>query len=721
MSSVPRLLSRIRLLTALIKQDTFIWDMPTGILRDIWVALASLGDYQDPKLAKLWVRLHDNQAALQAAGLTGPTAPQQPAQASPDPNVAPPQTTTHNYAELFGVCSVVWSNHHIEKPNFSILSPLRSLTVLNIDEAQYLVELSELLYRSLHTLRELRLGMASTLHMSGYSREAKEACSLRFGGVFALLMSKNCQRMAALKASKNEPLGRHESHFSGGIAVATASTSSVSDPTINFNTSGNYLNSTSSVSDPEAQKQPHPTPDLQASVLDDNAIDPALFSDYANPVQEKQLATEPEQDTVPFDPASPVSLHSITQGDILIARKRPEEEWLKCGPEEIHNLPTKLKLDVLEIEKFNPQSWILLRGIDFTILTSLTLLKCGDTTKLWEELKRQFPPRKSLVLSTPVRSPESPRGPPRLRRKPSSESLSGPITYQLSLKRVHTDSVPKELISFLKNTLAPNSLEWMFLQDDASKSPSAVTLDSIYRGPLKRHRGSLTKVMVDSAYGPVSSRARSVAARKWMFSREVLAFVTSGKMSRIRELAMSIEYRDWHFFLQKLPQIPHLRSIYLPYIADHPSGNSFSCREAAMGAVDVVAIRPDVQLCYLGIRNKCFEILEKKQKPKSSTHGPATEDADTDDDSDEHDSNDEDNDSDGSVDPSTTPAPAPTPTSAVHNDGGDSDADYTPDTDEDDDARNSSNGGGRKIKYKLREILFYDDKISIFKARHGRL
>ena len=692
--------------------------MPTGVLRDIWVALASLGDHQAPKLAKLWVRMHDNHAALQAAGLAAPTAAQQPSQGSSGPNVASPQATLQNDAEVFGVSSVVWSNHHIEKPSFSILSPLRSLTVLNIDEAQYLVELSELLYRSIHTLRELRLGMASTLHMSGYARETREANYLLVGGVFALLMSITCQRTAALEASKKEPLDRHEPQFSGNVAAVRASTSSMSNPTINLSISGDDLNSTSDVSNQEDQEQTHPRPDLRATILDENAIDPALFSDYGNSGEEKQLATEPGQDTVPFEPASPVdlSLDSMRQDENLMVEKKLKEERIKCGPEEIHNLTTKLKLDVLEIERFSLQSWVLLKGIDFTMLTSLTLLKCGDTTKLWDELKRQFPPRKSIVISTPARSPESPRGPPRLRRKPSSESLSGPITYPLNLKKIHTDSVPKELISFLKNTLAPNSLEWMFLQDDASRSFSGVTLDSIYRGPLKRHRDSLTKVMVDSAYGPALSRARSIAARKWMFSREVLAFVTSGKMSRIRELAMSIEYRDWHFFLQKLPQIPHLRSIYLPYIADHPSGNSFSCKEAAMGAVDVVAIRPDVQLCYLGIRNKCFEILEKKQKPKSSTHGAATDDADSDDNSDEHDSNDEDNDSDGSGDPSTAsvPAPAPAPAPAPHDD--DSEADHTPDTDDEDDGRS-----GRKVKYKLREILFYDDKISIFKARHGRL
>ena len=693
--------------------------MPTGVLRDIWIALASLGDHQAPKLAKLWVRLHDNHAALQAAGLAAPTSPQQPSQGSSDPNVAPSQATSHNDAEVFGVSNVVWSNHHIEKPSFSILSPLRSLTVLNIDEAQYLVELSELLYRSIHTLRELRLGMASTLHMSGYTRETREANYLLMGGVFGLLMSKTSEQTAALKASQKEPLDRHVSQFSENVAAVRASTSSMSDPTINLSISGDDLNSTSKVPNPEDREQNHPRPDLRATILDDHAIDPALFSDYVNSDEEKQLPTEPGLDTVPFGSGSTANLglHSMRRDENLMVDKKLKEENINSGPEEINDLSTKLKLDVLEIEKFSLQSWVLLGGIDFTMLTSLTLLKCGNTTKLWDELKRQFPPRKSIVISTPARSPESPRGPPRLRRKPSSESLSGPITYQLNLKRIHTDSVPKELISFLKNTLAPNSLEWMFLQDDASRSFSGVNLDSIYRGPLKRHRDSLTKVMVDSAYGPALSRARSVAARKWMFSREVLAFVTSGKMSRIRELGMSIEYRDWHFFLQKLPQIPHLRSLYLPYIADHPSGNSFSCKEAAMGAVDVVAIRPDVQLCYLGIRNKCFEILEKKHKPKSSTHGAATDDADSDDDSDEHDSNDEDNDSDGSGDPSTAPAPAPAP--APHDD--DSDADYTPDTDDEDIHGHSSSTGGRKVKYKLREILFYDDKISIFKARHGRL
>ena len=42
-------------------------------------------------------------------------------------------------------------------------------------------------------------------------------------------------------------------------------------------------------------------------------------------------------------------------------------------------------------------------------------------------------------------------------------------------------------------------------------------------------------------------------------------------------------------------------------------------------------------------------------------------------------------------------------------------------SDEDDNDSDEVDGIGRKPSFRLREILFYDDKISIFRARHGRL
>ena len=692
--------------------------MPTGLLRDVWIALASLGDCRVSHFEKLWVRMHDNQAALQAAGLVVPTTLPAPAQGPSDTNVTslPPQPGLRTDAEIMGVGSVVWSHHHVEKPNFSILSPLKSLTVLNIDEVQYLVELSVLLHRSLDTLRELRLGIGSTLHMSGYTREHKETKHLLVGGVFGLLMDGICHQNGTVRESKRAPYDNNRPH-SGTTASMSPPFSAVPNMKSALNDiSGESVHSAFNLPGQGGPDQPLPGPNPPWSVLDDNAIDPALFKTCNHADQDEQPVTASEQDPTSNGPTtlSSMKLASLlTDKEKLTSEIELREKELARSLKDIYDPQSQLKLNILEIEKVTLNSTVVLRCIDFTMLNSLTLLQCGDTTTLWEELAREFPPRKSLILSTPARPPESPRGPPRLRRKPSSDSLSGPIEYKLNLRRIHTDSVSKELVTFLKNVLAPNSLQWMFLQDNAS-SPSTVSLDSIYRGPLRRHRDSLTKIMLDSAYGPSSSRARSVAARKWMFNREVLAFVTSGKMSRIRELAMSIEYKDWHFFLQKIPQIPHLRSIYLPYISDHPSGNSFSCREVAMGAVDVVAIRPDVQLCYLAIRNKCFEILEKKVKTKSTSQGGTTADGDSDDDSDGHDHHDEDNDSDESGAESSSAAPAPT------TENNDSDAEQSPDTEDEDDGRSNSDGG-RKVKYKLREILFYDDKISIFKARHGRL
>ena len=67
-----------------------------------------------------------------------------------------------------------------------------------------------------------------------------------------------------------------------------------------------------------------------------------------------------------------------------------------------------------------------------------------------------------------------------------------------------------------------------------------------------------------------------------------------------------------HFFLQHLPSIPQVRSLYIPHIADHPHGADSDPRELALQIVDIVTLRPDIELCYMGIAGKCFEILENQ-------------------------------------------------------------------------------------------------------------
>lgn len=138
---------------------------------------------------------------------------------------------------------------------------------------------------------------------------------------------------------------------------------------------------------------------------------------------------------------------------------------------------------------------------------------------------------------------------------------------------------------------------------------------------------------------------------------------------------------------------------------------------------DIITLRPEIQLCYVGVSNKCFEILENHPSDSCSnchngsggsanpvnaegsmSHAPvvvedATDEDDTeDDDQDDEDSQDED-----------------TPTSPTEPEDGLSEHSY----DESDD--DSFVEPTAQTRLKLREILFYDDKVGIFKARHGRL
>ena len=186
--------------------------MPTGILRDIWIALSSLGDYQSPKLEKLWVRLHDNRAALSEAELTQTNTAPQPAQAAPGqaPALAPSQGTPSQDSDFGGVPRLVLAKNHREEPNFSIMPPLRSLTVLDIDEIAYLEELSVLLDRSREKLRELRIGFAPVLYSSSNDRGQPPLKYVVKGGPLPLLMSKiydylgDLDRMTEYTASPSE-------------------------------------------------------------------------------------------------------------------------------------------------------------------------------------------------------------------------------------------------------------------------------------------------------------------------------------------------------------------------------------------------------------------------------------------------------------------------------------------------------------------------------------
>jgi hypothetical protein len=141
-----------------------------------------------------------------------------------------------------------------------------------------------------------------------------------------------------------------------------------------------------------------------------------------------------------------------------------------------------------------------------------------------------------------------------------------------------------------------------------------------------------------------------------------------------------------------------------------------------MQVVDVIVLRPEVELCYMGISHKCFEILENR--PHEDGHGSAethsslanggpggtiTDDEEASDDE----GSDDDDDDEEEEDNGTAIAPQidPDETESEISDHDDSDTD----------SYDGSEDGLFKVRLRLREILFYDDKVAIFKARHGRL
>jgi hypothetical protein len=138
----------------------------------------------------------------------------------------------------------------------------------------------------------------------------------------------------------------------------------------------------------------------------------------------------------------------------------------------------------------------------------------------------------------------------------------------------------------------------------------------------------------------------------------------------------------------------------------------------ALQVVDIVTLRPEVEVCYMGIMSKCFEILENRNsdepQPMSVLNiSPANNDpgGPTDDDDASEDEDDDEDDEDNGPSTGVT--------------GVDSDETDAEDSDPLDDSDGGDSYESEEIrsrpKLRLREILFYDDKVAIFKARHGKL
>ncbi|KAL8685936.1 MAG: hypothetical protein Q9224_005611, partial [Gallowayella concinna] len=433
--------------------ETFVWDMPTGILRDCWLALSQTSESKDPSsqsLEKVWVRFHDNSEIV----ATSDQSPRLPYVISLPLGTAfnPSQTQWSSAVKTPPAANrLAWSYRHVESPNFSCLPALRSLNVFDIDELAYLEEMSMLLERSIESLRELRVGLAPEVPRKGFTslrandRDFEDDTSelSTYEGALGLLLSK-------IYTDNREDGSANPTNHPGKAVVAGVYKADIGNTVNPIALQCSSGDATSTYSNGHAvTSDPAPTTSPNAGSANTPSILVIRSGDQADP-ESCQL---------------PVS--NVTSSLVL------EEGQVKTKLDTLSDLiplakqNRRLRLEVLELERVNLAVPVLQRAVDWSIVTTLTLLHCDSHEQLWKAFRRTYTPR--LISTTPVGSSQ-----PGLRRNShvsvGNSSTSGSdfipsSEYRLSLRRLHTNTVSSALIAFLKETLAPNSLETLFLQD----------------------------------------------------------------------------------------------------------------------------------------------------------------------------------------------------------------------------------------------------------------
>lgn len=499
--------------------ESFIWDMPTGILRDVWIALSSLDDRNDDlpcRLEHIAVRFHDN---------------------SPEPHALPlhhPQPPGSHHPAL----------DHVEHPSFSVLPPLKSLSVLDVDELQYLDEMSVLIGRSQSKLRELRVGIARHLErdwttvwdgdqLQQVDKHHPTAGSVtigekRLGGVLGVLTA----WVSDMRRTYSLPHRPKRLRRRSNATIATAQHSP------HFEHSPDAV---TQVEMPIYPPDPHSGP-AQPDLVPSATVPPITPMEGGEPQSGENDSNERKFSSssveAVLDITDPTTSDKTSSPKALQPLNTTTAHLSTPNDEEDSRLSGKLALEILELERVPLSIPVLQNVIDWGVLTSLTLLQCPNHEHLWKTLKQLYSPTTSNSRHYATTDPS----------KSKQRSPKLPVSqadFKLRLTKIHTDSVSPSLISFIKETLAPNSLEVIFLQD-ACPDSAVVSIDSIFRGILRKHRSSLKKVLIDSsergAKGQPLANSRS---KRWMLTHEMLAFITSGKMPVLRELGATLDYRDW--------------------------------------------------------------------------------------------------------------------------------------------------------------------------------
>ena len=618
----------------MINLQSFIWDMPTGIVPDIWTALASLGDVgntQDCMLEHVHIRWHNN------SKLPGNKSP--PLSPTPEPNSFPEAVNaTSEDATKLGA-----HINRVERPTFSMLPPVTNLAVLNIDELAYLDEMSVLIDRSSHRLRKLRVGLA------------KHASGADWTGAWR---SEKLQQLPSSSADPLKGTSMYERRLGGPLGVLVA-----------------HVCDMKSESALERQQRDR-----------DRLKTPPIVNELP------QLAKVAHVHTYKV-PATP---------DVFNPLRTPDD----CIGKNDNTLAGVLDIEVLELERVPISAAVLSTAFNLTRLTELVIYSCPDHEHLWQLLQSRFSPGNTITgESLGHRS-----GP--LAIGSSLTQIFNRSDYSLNIKKIATDTVSRQLLFFVGDALPRASLEAVFLQQTKYYS-SNITMTTIFSAFVKRHRATLRHLSLDSSHRDPKSSMHNNERKQWSFDRDHITFLTSGKIPHLRELALVLEFSDWHYLLQGLPRMTNLRSLHILDILKDgfPSNDPTAqdARQLALQILDVAILCSGVRLTYIGIRDHCFEIIEAAWNDNGDEWA-AVESSSTHSDGEDDEAN-SDNDLQGNMVAGGTESAW----SNGHGQGNDESGDNSDDNDMTDDIAD------RGPRLKLREILFFDDKVKIFEARHGRL
>lgn len=478
----------------MVNLETFIWDMPTGVVRDVWIALASLADRpgHECRLENVWIRWHDNSEN------TIRSLPGVPATSS----LTLPETQNILLSPPAG-SSLFRKYGHVEYPSLSILPPLKCLSVLDIDESSYLEETAVLIDRSRDRLRELRVGISSKVYKLDWLKPQGSA---------------QAEQQTVPTAMPGWPKA-------GGVLGAILGWSSRQDiESLKQEDQEKGEGDTASNDTPAQAEMPV---DALTETLSAQTLDPPPMHNLVEAQDILDAGSIPVTNVSDTNPSQPSEA------------KASRESSKRTSPEPDRQL---LKLDVLELERVPISAPVLLDMIDWTRVNTLTILRCEGHEKLWRGLRRRFAP------ST------TPRTSAKAGRKEATVEEKSPSEYPLKIKHIHTDAVSPYFLLFIKDTLQPDTLETAFLHGSPLHD-SAVHIEGIYRNVIKPHRSSLKKLLVDSTERSTSGAELGTARwRKWMFTREIITFLTSGRMPKLRELSMTMDSKDW----VRLPRITRI-------------------------------------------------------------------------------------------------------------------------------------------------------------------